>query len=124
MEPVPTAAEVTYWSGGVQARGPGSGNWHEFFRGDAVLPGGALHTEADGLASLTSPTARWWMDGSTALALGDAGAAELAQGRICARCTATEQQPVRLMTRGRHSDVRRGRIRRPHVGHAADGGLR
>ncbi len=99
MEPVPTAAEVTYWSGGVQARGPGSGNWHEFFRGDAVLPGGALHTEADGLASLTSPTARWWMDGSTALALGDAGAAELAQGRICARCTATEQQPVRLMTR-------------------------
>ncbi len=99
MKPIPPAATVDYWSGGVQARGAGSGNWHEFMRGDAVPPGGALRTEADGLAALTSDSARWWMDGTTALALGDAGAAELAGGRICVRTTPGAQDPVRLMTR-------------------------
>ena len=98
MKPIPLVAQVSYWSGKVYAQTPGGSNWHEMSRGDAILPGTALHTDPDAVLALTAQTARWWMDGSSALALGDAGMAELAQGRVCALCTAPEQQPVRLMT--------------------------
>jgi hypothetical protein len=98
MKPIPAAATVAYRSGTVQARAADAGMWHEFLPGDPVLPGTALHTEQDGVVALTSGDVDWWMDGSTALAFGDPGTAELAQGRICVGCPARDNGPITLLT--------------------------
>ena len=100
MAPIPVAAQVAYWTGKVYVQTVGGSNRHELTRGEAILPGTGLLTDPEAVLALTSDTARWWVDGSSALALGEGGTAELARGRVCVECTAPEDQPVRLMTTG------------------------
>jgi len=98
LEPIPVAAEATHWTGKVHARTPGGGSWHELFRGDHLLPGTALRTQADALLALRSSVAQWRLDGSTGLVIGADGAAELVQGRLYVQCRAPQAEPVRLMS--------------------------
>jgi len=96
FEPIPLVGEAVFHVGTVQVRQPGSSNWHQIAHREPLPPGAAVRTDQDGLLQLRGEGADWWLDGASALALGEGAAAELAGGRIYVRCNEGLGVPVRL----------------------------
>ncbi len=100
-EPVPFAARLRHSEGSVQVRPAGASGWRAADPDEGLMPGAVLRAEADGRAHVASEGVQWWLDRFSAFGVGEAGMAELMQGRVLVRADGTPGAPARVLsTRG------------------------